>query len=76
MPKSINARVAAPKEGVPTAHSRSWDAALDKALAQASRRLGTGSYRIDVEFWADAEVTNPGQIFAYGVTITRQDDKG
>ena len=74
MAKSIMARVAAPKEG-PTAHSRGWDAALDKALEQASRRLGTGNYRINVEFWGDAEVTNPGQILAYGVTITRQDDK-
>ena len=74
MAKSIMARVAAPKEG-PTAHSRGWDAALDKALEQASRRLGTGNYRINVEFWGDAEVTNPGQILAYGVTITRQDGK-
>jgi hypothetical protein len=74
MPKSVNARVPVPKGGVPTAHSRGWDAALDKALAQASRTLGTGNYRINVEFWADAEVTNPGQIFAYGVTITRQGD--
>ncbi len=74
MAKSIMARVAAPKEG-PTAHSRGWDAALDKALEQASRKLGTGNYRINVEFWGDAEVTNPGQILAYGVTITRQDGK-
>jgi hypothetical protein len=74
MAKSIMAKVAAPKEG-PTAHSRGWDAALDKALAQASSRLGTGNYRINVEFWGDAEVTNPGQILAYGVTITRQDGK-
>jgi hypothetical protein len=76
MPKSVNARVAAPKAGVPIAHSRGWDAALDKALAQASRRLGTGTYRIDVQFWADAEVTNPGQILAYGVTIVRSEGKG
>jgi len=76
MAKSISARVAAPKDGVPTAHSRSWDAALDKALAQASRRLGTGTYRINVEFWGDAEVTNPGQIWPTAVTITRQDGKG
>ena len=75
MPKSVNARVAVPKSGVPTAHSRGWDAALDSALAKASRTLGTGTYRINVEYWADVEVTNPGQIFAYGVTITRQGDK-
>lgn len=72
MPRSINARVAAPKSA-PTAHSEGWNAALDKALAAASKNLGTGRYRINVEFWADAEVTNPGQIFAYGVTVTRQD---
>jgi len=73
MPTSINAKVSAPRGGFPAAHSSGWDAALDKALANASKSLGTGKYRINVEFWADAEVTNPGQIFAYGVTLTRQD---
>jgi len=73
MPKSMKVKVSAARTGVPQAHSGGWDAALDKALAQASRGLGTGKYRINVEYWADVEVTNPGQIFAYGVTLTRQD---
>jgi hypothetical protein len=73
MAKSVKVKVAVPRAGVPVAHSHGWDTALEKALAQASRSLGTGKYRINVEFWADAEVTNPGQIFAYGVTLTRQD---
>ena len=29
--------------------------------------------RSDSEFWANVKVTNPGQIFAYGVTLTRPD---
>jgi hypothetical protein len=71
-PKSLKARVSAGRTGVPAAHSNGWDAALDKALANASKNLGTGNYRINVEYWADVEVTNPGQILAYGVTVTRQ----
>jgi hypothetical protein len=73
MPKSMKVKVSAARTGVPPAHSGGWDAALDKALAQASKGLGTGKYRINVEYWADVEVTNPGQIFSYGVTLTRQD---
>jgi hypothetical protein len=72
MAKRINAKVTAPRAGFPTSHSHGWDAALDKALAQASKNLGTGKYRINVEYWADVEVTNPGQILSYGVTVMRQ----
>jgi hypothetical protein len=74
MPKgsSTSATVAASRIGTPIAHSHGWDAALDKALGQAAKDLGTGDYRIDVQFWGNAHVTNPGQILSYGVTITRQ----
>jgi hypothetical protein len=72
MADSIKIKVNAGRVGVPASHSSGWDAALDKALANASKNLGTGSYRINVEYWADVEVTNPGQILAYGVTVTRQ----
>lgn len=72
MPKVLKVKVSAGRTGVPASHSSGWDAALDKALAQASKKLGTGSYRVNVEYWADVEVTNPGQILGYGVTLTRQ----
>jgi hypothetical protein len=64
---NVNARVAAQR--VATSHSAGFDAALDKALAGASR-LGKGKFRVNVEFWADIEVTNPGTIQQYGVTIS------
>ncbi|HVA29958.1 MAG TPA: hypothetical protein VMU58_01690 [Gaiellaceae bacterium] len=72
MPKVLKVKVSAGRTGVPASHSSGWDAALDKALEQASTKLGAGSYRVNVEYWADVEVTNPGQILGYGVTLTRQ----
>jgi hypothetical protein len=62
MAKILNAKVAAAK--VATSHS-----ALDKALLAASK-LGTGVFDVNVEFWAEIKVTNPGQIQQYGVTLT------
>ncbi len=72
MPKSVKVKVSAGRMGVPASHDSGWNAALDKALEKASKNLGTGTYRINVEYWADVEVTNPGQILGYGVTLTRQ----
>jgi hypothetical protein len=73
MPKSFKTHVNPGQRGAPHAHSSEWDAALEQALEQASKNLGVGKYRIEVEFWADVEVTNPGQIFSYGVTLTKPD---
>ena len=67
MAKILNAKVAAAK--VATSHSAGFDAALDKALLAASK-LGTGVFDVNVEFWAEIKVTNPGQIQQYGVTLT------
>jgi hypothetical protein len=73
MPKSFKHQVAVEHGGEPHSHSHGWDTALEEALAQASKNLGTGEYDIEVEFWAHVKVTNPGQIFAYGVKLTRPD---
>jgi hypothetical protein len=54
----------------PTDHAAGFNAALDKALDQASRRIGTGEFTVDVQFWAKISVTNPGTIQQYGVTLT------
>ena len=53
------------------AHSKGFDAALDAALEQASQTIGRGTFRVSVEFWAEIEVTNPGQVQTYGVTMTQ-----
>jgi hypothetical protein len=68
MAKNLNVKVAAAK--VDASHSTGFDAALDKALAAAAGKLGTGVYDVNVEFWATIKVTNPGQIQQYGVTLT------
>ncbi len=68
MPKSLSVRVPASKAA--TDHAAGFNAALDKALAGASRRFGTGTFTVDVEFWAVIEVTNPGTIQQYGATLT------
>ena len=73
MPKSFRHHVPVQRGGEPPSHSHGWDTALEEALAEASKNLGTGEYHIEVEFWAKVQVTNPGQIFAYGVTLTRPD---
>jgi hypothetical protein len=70
MAKILNVKVAAARVPVPISHSAGFDAALDKALAAAAGKLGTGTYAVNVEFWAEIAVTNPGQIQQYGVTLT------
>lgn len=68
MPKSLTAKVAASR--VATDHAAGFNAALDRALAGASRRFGTGEFQVNVEFWAEIQVTNPGTIQQYCVTLT------
>jgi hypothetical protein len=67
MAKILNVKVAAAK--VEASHMDGFGAALDKALAAAAGRLGTGTFDVDVEFWATIKVTNPGIIQQYGVTL-------
>ena len=62
-------------EDVAASHSAGFDAALDKALLAAgelAEELETDTFTVNVEFWAEIKVTNPGQIQQYGVTLTPQ----
>jgi len=73
MPEENGLRVKVAAEDVVAPHSSGFDAALDKALLAASDLgLGQGSFTVNVEFWAEIEITNPGQIQQYGVTLTPQ----
>jgi hypothetical protein len=65
---NVNSKVAASK--VVASHSAGFDAALDKALLNASKLGRKGVFNVDIEFWAEIRVTNPGQIQQYGVTLT------
>lgn len=64
---NVNAKVPVPK--VTASHSAGFDAALDKALANASK-LGKGTFNVTVEFWAEIKVVNPGTIQQYCVTLS------
>ena len=68
---NVKVSVSAKRAPVPTSHSAGFDAALDKALAGASK-LGKGTFKVNVQFWAEIEVTNPGTIQQYGVTLSPQ----
>lgn len=69
VPRPLVAKVAASR-AVATDHAAGWNAALDKALANASSRFDPGQHQVNVEFWAEIEVTNPGTIHNYCVTLT------
>ena len=62
----VHAKVPAPH----ASHSAGFDAALDEALRNASILGKPDHYTVAVEFWAEIEVTNPGQIQQYGVTLS------
>jgi hypothetical protein len=62
----VHAKVPAPR----AAHSTGFDAALEVALHRASELGKTGVFEVDVQFWAEINVTNPGQIQQYGVTLS------
>jgi hypothetical protein len=47
-----------------------FDRALEQALGQLSSEIGTGNYKVRVEFAADVEVVNPGKIGFFEVTLT------
>jgi len=72
MPDGRDLEVKVAAEDVKASHSAGFDAALDQALLAASDLGQTGEFRVSVEFWADIEVTIPGRIQAYGVTLTPQ----
>ena len=60
-----------------TEHSRAFDRALEDALAQASQAgFAPGPHNVRLEFRAEMEVTNPGRIQSYIVSITKDDGVG
>jgi hypothetical protein len=68
MAKGLSRKVAATRAA--TDHAAGFNAALDKALRDASRGFSPGQHAVNVDFWAEIEVTNPGTIQQYGVTLT------
>jgi hypothetical protein len=64
---SVTARVPGEKYGKD--YHRGFDAALEKALAQLSKQIGTGDYSVEVRFQLDVEVTNPGKVGYIKVTL-------
>jgi hypothetical protein len=51
-------------------HHEGFDEALEKALSQLSKDVGTGTYTVKVEFEAEVDVKNPGSIGFYTVTLS------
>ncbi len=43
--------------------------ALEKALGQLSKQIGTGDYSVEVHFQLDVKVTNPGKVGYIKVTL-------
>jgi len=68
-PRSLTAKVAASRVAARD-HAAGWNAALDRALANAGTRFDKGRHQVNVEFWAEMEVTNPGTIQNYCVSLT------
>jgi hypothetical protein len=64
---STTARVPAKK--YKNEYHRGFDAALEQALGQLSKQIGTGNYSVDVRFQLDVEVTNPGKVGYIKVTL-------
>ncbi len=51
-------------------HHKGFDDALEQALSQLSKDVGTGNYTVKVELEAEVDVSNPGSIGFYTVTLT------
>lgn len=73
-PRSLTAKVAASRAA--TDHAAGWNAALDKALLNARPKFDLGQHKVNVEFWAEIVVTNPGTIQNYCVTLTPRGGDG
>ncbi len=63
---STTARVRAEKGEAP---HHGFDRALEQALSQLSKQIGTGEYSVEVRFQLDVEVSNPGKIGFFKVTL-------
>jgi|GEM_PF-5128249 len=50
-------------------HHQGFNDAMEKALSQLSEHVGTGTYPVEVHFHAEVEVSNPGNVGFYSVTL-------
>ena len=72
--EKITVHGTAKADATPTKHSQAFDRALEDALAQASQSgFVPGMHNVRLEFRAEMEVTNPGRIQSYIVSITKDD---
>jgi hypothetical protein len=53
-------------------HHRGFNDAMEHALGQLSGEVGTGSYEVDVVYAAHVDVSNPGTVGFYSVTLTQK----
>ncbi len=51
-------------------HHDHWNEALDQALQQASGLGRKGTFDVELRYWATVEVTNPGRVLSYNVTMS------
>ncbi len=51
-------------------HHKGFNDALELALSQLSKDVGTGTYTVKVEFEAQVEVSNPGAIGFYTIKLS------
>lgn len=52
-------------------HHRGINEAFEAALERLSTEVGTGSYPVEVQIHAEVDVSNPGTVGFYSVTLTR-----
>jgi hypothetical protein len=50
-------------------HHEGFNDALEQALSQLSTEVGPGKYNVTVQFEAEVDVSNPGKITGYSVTL-------
>ena len=61
----------------PPKHSEAFDRALENALYKASKNgFAPGTHKVRIEFKAVIEVTNPGRVQDYIVSIEKLPDDG
>ena len=71
--KSVTGRVKAKHD---KDHHRGFNDAMEDALRRLSGEVGTGSYEVDVVHSAQVDVSNPGTVGFYSVTLTKRDGSG
>jgi hypothetical protein len=69
--RSVTGRVEAQKRHRGN-HHQGFNEAMEDALDQLSKEVGTGEYPVEVRFHADVRVSNPGTIGFYSVTLERK----